>query len=85
MTVDLGGICERNENCEKSAGAVCKSGRCVCDDDYPEVDGYCLSAYPKGSAGVTYYHSKRVAVVLGNLLFLLIIYSFSPSDVSLFA
>lgn len=75
VTVDLGGICERNENCEKLAGAVC-TGRCVCDDDYPEVDGYCLSALLKGqNDGERVNYSKMI--VLSNLLFLLSIYSTS--------
>lgn len=69
VTVELGGFCERNENCEKSAGAVCKSGRCVCDDDYPEVDGYCMSAYRNNGAESEGALRNLLLVVINLFLF----------------
>ena len=41
VSVHFGGICEINENCIDTPGAICNTGRCQCPETLKLVDGLC--------------------------------------------
>lgn len=57
MTVAFGGICENDENCVFTPGAVCNSGRCECMNGMRIVNEQC-------SLGTAIVASVTVQVLL---------------------
>lgn len=64
VSVLFGGICENDENCINTPGAVCNTGRCECMHGFRLVDGQC-------SLGSTLLSSSSSVTIQVLLLFIL--------------
>ncbi|XP_055371702.1 prion-like-(Q/N-rich) domain-bearing protein 25 [Condylostylus longicornis] len=65
VTVSLGGVCEASENCATIENSICRNERCICNENFKEINGLCSS-----SQILSIYQRILALTILTNILFL---------------